>query len=165
LTNPTAFDRDSTKDFDLGADEMILKKCPVCKQKFRYKRELEHLENEVGKKNMCKCGSKLIVNITENAERKRWFGYINASNVKNIDYTVLVENIYYDDESVEVRIPLLNLEFEVENRALLIASCDEPIERYIMDTYGARYDKEHQFVTSAFCEEAKEIVRNTGVWW
>ena len=144
---------------------MILKKCPICKQKFSNKRELEQLENEVGKKNKCKCGSKLIVNITENVERKRWFGYISASNAKKIDYMVLVENIYYDDESAEVRIPLLNLEFEVEDRGSLIASCDEPIERYLMDTYGARYDKEHQFVTSAFCEEEKKIVRNTDVWW
>lgn len=144
---------------------MILKKCPVCKQKFGNKRELEQLESEVGKKNKCKCGSKLIANITENVERKRWFGYISANNAKKIDYMVLVENTYYDDESAEVRIPLLNLEFEVGDRGSIIPSCDEAIERYLMDTYGARYDKEHQFVTSAFCEEEKKIVRNTDVWW
>ena len=165
MTNPTAFDRDSTKDFDLGEDKMILKKCPVCKQKFRDKRELEQLENEVGKKNKCKCGSILIVNITENAERKRWFGYININNPKRIDYMVLVENNYYDNGSIEIRIPLLSLEFEITDRGSLIPSCDEHIDRYLMDTYGARYDKEHQFVTSAFCEEAKTIVRNTDVWW
>lgn len=144
---------------------MILKKCPICKQKFRNKQELEQLESEVGKKNKCKCGSKLITNITEAAERKRWFGYISTSNVKKIDYMVLVENNYYDDESVEVRIPLLNLEFETKDRGSLIPSCDAYIGRYLMDTYGTRYDKEQQFVTPAYCEEEKKIVRNTDVWW
>jgi len=150
---------------DLGGDKMILKKCPICKKKFRNKQEVEQLENEVGKKNKCKCGSKLITNITEEPERKRWFGYISTSNVKKIDYMVLIEHDYYDDESVEVRIPLLNLEFETKDHGALIPSCDDYIERYLMDTYGTRYDKEHQFVTPAYCEEEKKIVRNTDVWW
>jgi len=144
---------------------MILKKCPKCKKKFRNNQELEQLENEVGKKNKCKCGSKLITNITEKAERKRWFGYISTSNIKKIDYMVLVENDYYDDESVEVRIPLLNLEFETKDRGSIMPSCDGYIERYLMDTYGTRYDKEHQFVTPAYCEEERKIARNTDVWW
>jgi hypothetical protein len=60
---------------------------------------------------------------------------------------------------------LLNLEFEIEDRGSLIASCDESIERYLVDTYGKRFDKEHQFVTAAYCEEERKIVRNTDVWW
>ena len=109
----------------------------------------------------------MIRNVTEKSARKRWFGYISSDdpNTKKIDYMVLVENTFYDDESAEVRIPLLNLEFEVEDRGSIIASCDEAIERYLMDTYGMQYDNEHQFVTSAFCEEEKKIVRNTDVWW
>lgn len=144
---------------------MILRKCPRCKQRFRNKQELEQLENDVGKKNQCKCGSKLAANITKEGERKRWFGYISTSNVRKIDYVVLVENIYYDDESVDVRIPLLNLEFETEDRGLVISRCDEYIEQYLIDTYSKKYDKEHQFVTAAYCEEEKKIVRNTDVWW
>jgi hypothetical protein len=144
---------------------MILKKCPKCKEKFRNQHELERLEKEVGKKNKCKCGSKLVTDVTEKSERKRWFGYINTKNAERIDYMVLVENNYYDDGSVEVRIPLLNLEFETTDRGSLISGCDEHIGRYLMDTYGTRYNKEHQFVTSAYCEEEKEIVLNTKVWW
>jgi hypothetical protein len=119
----------------------------------------------VGQKDKCKCGSNLITNITEISERKRWFGYININNVKRIDYMVLVENNYYDDGSIEVRIPLLSLEFETTDRASLISSCDEYIERYLMDTYGTSYSKEHQFITPAYCEEEKKIIRNADVWW
>ena len=156
---------DSTRDLALIGDKMILKKCPKCKEKFRNEQELEQLEKEVGKKNKCKCGSKLITNVTEKSERKRWFGYISIKNVKRIDYMVLVENNYYDDGSIEVRIPLLNHEFETTDRGSLISSCDEYIERYLMNTYGTRYDKEHQFVTPAYCEEERKIIRNTDAWW
>ena len=156
---------DAMMDLTLKGDKMILKKCPKCKVKFTNHEELNQLEKEVGKKNRCKCGSKLITDVTEKAERKRWFGYISTKNVKRIDYMVLVENNYYDDGSIEVRIPLLSLEFETTDRGSLISSCDEYIERYLLDTYGTRYDKEHQFVTSAYCEEEKKVVRNTDVWW
>jgi hypothetical protein len=155
---------DSTRDMVLIGDKMTLKKCPKCKQKYRNKQELEQLANEVGKKDKCKCGSKLITNVTEKSEIKRWFGYISINNVKRIDYMVLVENNYYNDGSIEVRIPLLNLEFETTDRGSLISSCDEYIERYLRDTYGTRYDNEHQFVTPAYCEEEKKIIRNTDVW-
>ena len=120
---------------------MILKKCPKCKQEFRNKQELEQLAKEMGKRDKCKCGSKLITNVTDKPESKRWFGYISINNIKRIDYMVLVENNYYDDGSIEVKIPLLNLEFETKDRGSLISSCDEYIERYLMDTYGTRYDK------------------------
>jgi len=144
---------------------MILKKCPKCKQKFGNRQELEQLEQKMGKKNICRCGSKLVTNVTEKFEEKRWFGYISTKNLKKIDYMVLVENSYYDDGSINVRIPLLNLEFETTDRGSLISSCDENIERYLMDTYGTKYDKEHQFVTPAYCEEERKIIRNIDTWW
>ena len=144
---------------------MILKKCPKCKEKLKNEQELKQLEKEVGKKNKCRCGSKLITNVTEKSERKRWFGYININNVKRIDYMVLVENDYYDDGSIEVRIPLLNHEFETTDRGSLISNCHEYIEQYLMKISKTGYDNEHQFVTSAYCEEERKIIRNTDVWW
>jgi hypothetical protein len=154
-----------TRKADIMEDRMILKKCPKCKKKFGNTQELEELKEKVGKTNKCTCGSKLITNVTQESERKRWFGYISIKNAKIIDYMVLVENIYYDDESIEVKIPLLKIEFETKDRGSLISSCDEYIERYLMNNYGAKYDKEHQFVTSAYAEEKKELVLNTAVWW
>lgn len=144
---------------------MILKKCLKCKQKFVNRQELEQLEKMVGKKDICRCGSKLITNVTEKAERKRWFGYISMENIRQIDYMILVENDYFGDGSVEIRIPLLNLEFELRNVGSMISDCAEHIERYIMDTYGARYDNEHQFITPAYCEEKRKIIQNTDAWW
>ena len=144
---------------------MILKKCPKCKEKFKNEQELKQLEKEVGNKNKCRCGSKLITNVTEKSERKRWFGYININNVKRIDCMVLVENNYYDDGSIEVKIPLLNHEFETKNRGSLISTCDDYIEQYLMKIYKTGSDNEHQFVTSAYCEEERKIIRNTDVWW
>ncbi len=146
---------------------MVLKKCPKCKQGFRNEQELEQLAKEVGKKDKCRCGSKLIRNVTEKSERKRWFGYISSDdpNTKTIDYMVLVENNYYDDGSIEVTIPLLGLEFGTTDYGSLISTCGEHIERYIKKTYGTGYDNEHQFVTSAYCEEEKKIIRNAERWW
>ena len=144
---------------------MILKKCRKCKQKFRNAQELEQLEKAVGKKNVCTCGSKLITNVTEKSERKKWFGYINPTNMKRIDYMVLIESNFYDDGSIEVTIPLLKLEFETTDRSSMISNSGDHIERHVMDTYGARYDNEHQFITPAYCEEENKILRNTDVWW
>jgi DNA-directed RNA polymerase subunit RPC12/RpoP len=143
---------------------MILQKCSKCKRQFRNRQELEQLE-KVSKKNTCTCGSKLITNVTENSERKTWFGYINIKDAKKIDFMVLVEKDFYDDGSIEVRIPLLSLEFQTTDRGSLISRCDEYIEKYLMDAYGTGYDKENQFVTTAYCEEEKKIIRNTDVWW
>ena len=143
---------------------MILQKCPKCNRKFKNRQELGQLE-KVSKKNTCTCGSKLITNVTENSERKTWFGYINSSDGNKIDYLILVEKIYYDDGSIEVKIPLLNYEFQTNDRTSMISSCDEKIGRYLMDTYGTRYDKEDQFITPAYCEEERNIIRNTNVWW
>ena len=146
-------------------DEVILKKCPQCKQKFRTRRDLEQLEKEVKKKNKCRCGSKLIADITENSERKRWFGYLSSHNSERINHMVLVENTYYDDGSAEARIPLLNLEFEAADHGSLISMCDDNIERYLKDTYHRLYPKSQSFVTPAYCQEDRKILHNTDVWW
>jgi hypothetical protein len=78
---------------------------------------------------------------------------------------VLVECNYYDDGSIDVTIPLLKLEFETTDRYSAVSKSGDYIERYMKDTYGARYDNEHQFVTQAYCEEEKKIIRNADVWW
>jgi len=144
---------------------MILKKCPKCKQKFRDEQELGQLEKEVGKKNKCRCGTKLIIDVTEKSERKRWFGYLNSKNLEIIDHLVLVENTYFDDGSAEGRIPLLPLEFEVTDRGSLISKCDEHIERYLTETYHKLYHRSQTFVTPAYCEEERKIIHNTEAWW
>lgn len=143
---------------------MILKKCPNCKQHFRNNQELEQLGKEVGKIGKCKCGTKLITNVTDLSERKTWFGYININNDKKIDYMVLIERVFYDDGSIEVKILLLNIEFETTDRGSSISRCDEDIERYLMETYGKSYDREHQFVTPAYCKEERQIKHNIDVW-
>ena len=82
-----------------------------------------------------------------------------------IEHLVLVEFNYYDDDSFEVKVPLLNLAFETKDFSEAINIPDENISIYLKDKYEKAYDGEHKFLTVAFKKETITEKQNVTAWW
>ena len=149
---------------------MLFKKCTKCKREFT-KEELEKeiqskqkkSKEKLLKKNCPDCRLQLK---TYDASRfeKKWYGYLSIDK-RTIDHLVLVEFKYYDDDSFEVKVPLLNLSFETKDFSAAINVPDENISFYLKDKYEKVYNSEHKFLTIAFKKETIAEKQNVPVWW
>jgi DNA-directed RNA polymerase subunit RPC12/RpoP len=94
---------------------VLFKKCTGCKREFT-REELEEIQlkqkasKERLRKNVCPDCHKPLKTYDENRFQKKWYGYL-SNDKRMIDHLVLVEFNYYDDDSFEVKVPLLNLTF------------------------------------------------------
>jgi len=97
---------------------VLFKKCTGCKREFT-KEELEEIQSKQKAlkeklKNTCPGCRKPLKTYDESRFQKKWYGYLNNVD-RMIDHLVLVEFNYYDDDSFEVKVPLLILEFETKD--------------------------------------------------
>ena len=151
---------------------MLYKKCTACKKEFSH----EDFENQFQlvekkkqtltefKKKCPDCGSKLKT-YDESRFQKKWYGYLNKDK-KIIEHLVLAEFMYYDDDSVEVKVPLLNSVFEyTDSSSSAILSPANDISSYLKNLYNQEYDSEHKFLTQAFIKETNPEQQNVPAWW
>ena len=110
------------------------------------------------------CKKKLTFNITEKSQRKRWYGYMNTNKL-TVEHLVLVILDEFDDESIDVEIPCLNLFFSTNGHLSVLNIANKEIDDYLKKTYGKSYGNEQQFTTIAFCEETVPIKHQVPVWW
>jgi hypothetical protein len=82
-----------------------------------------------------------------------------------IEHLVLVEFNYYDDDSFEVKVPLLNLAFETKDFSEAINIPEENISIYLKEKYEKAYDSEHKILTQAFIKETISEKQNVTTWW
>jgi len=148
---------------------VLFKKCTGCKREFT-KEELEEIQSKQKAskerllKNVCPDCRNPLKTYDESRFQKKWYGYL--SNDKRIfDHLVLVEFNYYDDDSFEVKVPLLNLAFETKDFSEAINIPDENISIYLKDKYEKAYDGEHKFLTIAFKKETITEKQNVTAWW
>ena len=148
---------------------MLFKKCTGCKREFT-KKELEDIKSkekaskEKLQKNACPDCHKPLKTYDESRFQIKWYGYLN-NDKRMIDHLVLVEFKYYDDDSFEVKVPLLNLAFETKDFSEAINIPDENISIYLKDKYNKAYDGEHKFLTQAFIKETITEKQNVTAWW
>jgi len=148
---------------------VLFKKCTGCKREFA-KEELEKIQSkqkaskEKLLKKTCPDCQELLKTYDESRYQKKWYGYLN-NNKKIVDHLVLVEFKYYDDDSYEVKIPLLNLAFETKDFAEAINIPDDNISIFLKDKYEKTYDSEHKFLTAAFKKETIAEKQNVTAWW
>jgi hypothetical protein len=148
---------------------VLFKKCTGCKREFT-KEELEDIKSkqkvrkERPLRDVCPDCGKHLKTWDESRFQKKWYGYLNDDK-KMIDHLVLVEFIYYDDDSFEVKVPLLNLAFETKDFSEAINIPDENISIYLNDKYVKAYDSQHKFLTQAFIEETISEKQNVTAWW
>jgi hypothetical protein len=151
---------------------VLFKKCTGCKREFT-KKELEGIkskqkaQNEKPQKNACPDCRKPLKTYDQSRFQKKWYGYLN--NKRMIDHLVLIEFKYFIDEeendSFEVKVPLLNLAFETNDFSEAINITDENISSYLKDKYKKEYDGEHKFITQAFVTETTSEKQNVAAWW
>ena len=148
---------------------MLFKKCTECKREFT-KEELEEIQSKQKAskerllKNACPVCRKLLKTYDESRFQKKWYGYL-SNDKKMIDHLVLVEFNYYDDDSFEVKVPLLNLAFETKDFSKAINIPDENISIYLKGKYETAYDSEHKILTQAFIKETTSEKQNVTAWW
>jgi hypothetical protein len=149
---------------------VLFKKCTGCKHEFT-KEELEEKirskrkgSKEKLQKNACPDCHKQLRTYDESRFQKKWYGYL-SNDKRMIDHLILVEFNYYDDDSFEVKVPLLNLVFETEDFSEAINIPDENISIYLKDKYKKAYDGEHKILTQAFIEETISEKKNVAIWW
>jgi hypothetical protein len=148
---------------------VLFKKCTGCKREFT-REELEEMQAKQKKskekllKNACPVCRKPLKTYDESRFQKKWYGYL-SNDKKMIDHLVLVEFIYFDDDSFEVKVPLLNLTFETKDFAEAISTPDKNILIYLKDKYEKSYDGEHKFLTIAFKKETISEEQNVPAWW
>jgi hypothetical protein len=148
---------------------MLFKKCTECKREFT-REELEEIQSkqktskERPLKNSCPVCRKPLKTYDESRLQKKWFGYLN-NDKRMIDHLVLVEFNYYDDDSFEVKVPLLNVGFETKDFSEAINVADENISIYLKDKYEKTYDSEHKILTQAFIKETTAEKQNVTAWW
>ncbi|MDI6722090.1 MAG: hypothetical protein QMD97_00915 [Candidatus Aenigmarchaeota archaeon] len=148
---------------------MLFKKCTGCKREYE-KDELEEIQSKQKAskdkllRNACPACHKLLKTFDESRFQKKWYGYLN-NDKKMIDHLVLVEFKYYDDDSFDVVVPLLKLEFETRDFFEAINIPDENISIYLKDKYKKVYDSEHKFLTVAFKKETATEKQNVAAWW
>jgi hypothetical protein len=148
---------------------VLFKKCTGCKREFT-REELEAIlskqkaSKEKLPKNACPDCRAPLKTYDESRFQKKWYAYLN-NNKRMIDHLVLVEFDYYDDDSFEVKVPLLNLAFETKDFSKAINIPDENISTYLKDKYKKTYDSEHKFLTQAFIKETITEKQNVTAWW
>lgn len=148
---------------------MLFKKCTGCKREFT-REELEAIlskqkaSKEKLLKNACPDCRTPLKTYDESRFQKKWYGYLN-NDKRMIDHLVLVEFNYYDDDSFEVKVPLLNLAFETKDFSEAINIPDENISIYLKDKYEKAYDSEHKFLTQAFIKETITEKQDVKAWW
>lgn len=147
---------------------MLFKKCTGCKREFT-KEELEKIQSthkalKEKLKNTCPDCRNPLKTYDESRFQKKWYGYVN-NDERLIDHLVLVEFKYYDDDSFEVKVPLLNLDFETKDFSEAIDIPDVKISSYLKNKYKKAYDNEHKFLTAAFIEETIPQKQSVKVWW
>ena len=148
---------------------MLFKKCTGCKREFT-REELEEIQSKQAAlkekllKNVCPSCRKLLKTYDESRFQKKWYGYL-SNDKRMIDHLVLVEFNYYDDDSFEVKVPLLNLAFETKDFSEAINIPDDNISIYLKDKYEKAYDGEHKILTQAFIKETTSEKQNVTAWW
>jgi hypothetical protein len=148
---------------------MVFKKCIGCKREFA-KEELDEIRiqqkaaKERPPKNTCPDCHKPLKTYDETRFQKKWYGYISHDK-RMVEHLVLVEFHYYDDNSFEVKVPLLNLAFETNNFSEAINIPDENISIYFKDKYEKVYSNEHKFLTQAYIKETISEKQDVTVWW
>jgi hypothetical protein len=148
---------------------MLFKKCTGCKYEFtREELEEEKLKQKKSKenplKNVCPyCRAPLKI-YDESKFHKKWYGYL-SDDKSVIEHLVLVEFKYYDDNSCEVKIPLLDLVFETKNFSEMINIANDDVVAYLKDKYKKVYGSKHIFLTVAWKEETIAEKQNVAVWW
>ncbi|RJP95631.1 MAG: hypothetical protein C4518_01160 [Desulfobacteraceae bacterium] len=148
---------------------MAFKKCVGCKREFA-REELDEMQTQQKKskerslKNTCPDCHKPLKKYDESRFQKKWYGYIN-NDKRVVDHLVLVEFNYYDDDSFEVKVPLLNLEFETKDFSKAINIPDENISIYLKNKYQKAYNNEHKFLTQAYIKETISEKYDVAVWW
>ena len=153
---------------------MLFKKCTKCKREFtkeELKKEIQSKQKaskEKPQKNACPDCNKQLKKYDESRFQKKWYAYLN-NDKRMIEHLVLVEFKYYIDkdnhDSFEVKIPLLNFEFETEDFSEAINIPDENISIYLKDKYKKAYDGEHKILTQAFKKETISEKQNVTAWW
>ena len=119
---------------------MLFKKCTGCKREFT-REELEAIlskqkaSKEKLLKNACPDCRVPLKTYDESRFHKKWYAYLN-NDKRMIDHLILVEFNYYDDDSFEVKVPLLNLAFETKDFLEAINIPDENISIYLKDKYN-----------------------------
>lgn len=147
----------------------MFKKCTGCNREYE-KKELEEIQSkqkaskEKILKNTCPDCHELLKTYDESRFQKKWYGYLNDDKTI-IDHLILVEFKYYDDDSFEVIVPLINLAFETKDFSDAIYIPDENISIYLKDKYNKIYDSEHKFMTVAFKKESDPERQNVTAWW
>jgi hypothetical protein len=148
---------------------VLFKKCTVCKREYT-KEELDEIQSKQKAlkerllKNVCPDCRKPLKTCDESRFQKKWYGYLSTDK-RMIDHLVLVEFNYYDDDSFEVKVPLLNLAFETKDFSEAINIPDENISIYLKDKYKKTYDGEHNILTQAFIKESISEKQNVTAWW
>jgi len=148
---------------------VLFKKCTGCKREFT-KKELEKIRSkqkaskEKLQKNACPDCHKQLKTYDESRFQKKWYGYLN-NDKRMIEHLVLVEFNYYDDDSFEIKVPLLNLAFETKDFSEAINIPDENILGYLKDKYKKTYDSEDKFLTATFKGETIPQKQSVKVWW
>jgi DNA-directed RNA polymerase subunit RPC12/RpoP len=119
---------------------MVFKKCIRCKREFT-KEELGEIQTqhkaskEKQSKNTCPECRNPLKTYDESRFQKKWYGYI-SNDKRTVEHLVLVEFHYYDDDSFEVKIPILNLSFETKDFSEAINIPDENISMYLKNKSG-----------------------------
>jgi DNA-directed RNA polymerase subunit RPC12/RpoP len=133
---------------------MLFKKCTGCKREFT-KEEIEDIKS---KEKASK--EKLQKNACPECRKP-----LKTYDKRMIDHLVLVEFKYYDDDSFEVKVPLLNLAFETKDFSEAINIPDENISIYLKDKYKKAYDVGQKILTQAFIKETISEKQNVTAWW
>jgi hypothetical protein len=148
---------------------MVFKKCIGCKREFT-KEELDKIQTqqkaskERPLKNTCPDCLKPLKTYDESRFQKKWYGYI-SNDKRMVEHLVLVEFHYYDDDSFEVKVPLLNLAFETKDFSEAINIPDKNISMYLRSIYEKVYSNEHKFLTQAYINETIFEKQDVTVWW
>lgn len=148
---------------------MVFKKCTECKREFTKEELDERLAQQKASKdktpkNTCPDCRKPLKTYDESKFQKNWYGYMSKDE-RMVEHLVLVEFHYYDDESFEVKIPLLNSAFETKDFSEAINIPDDKISKYLRDKYGEVYSNEHKFVTQAYIKETLSEKQDVSPWW
>jgi hypothetical protein len=148
---------------------VLFKKCTGCKREFAREElqatlsKLKASKEKPLKKACPDCRSPLKT-YDESRFHKKWYMYLN-NDKSMIDHLILVEFNYYDDDSFEVKVPLLNMAFETKDFLEAINIPDENILIYLKDNYNTEYDSEHKVLTQAFIKETNPEKQNVKTWW
>lgn len=148
---------------------MIFKKCTGCKREFSKEEyvEIQAQQKKPGdrlKKDVCPFCRENLKTYDESRFQKKWYGYLN-SDKRMVDHLVLVEFHYYNDDSFEVKVPLLELAFETKDFSEAFNRPDSNICIYLRDKHNRTYSPEQKFFTQAYIKEHIPEKRDIAIWW